>query len=320
MFSSLPIKTTPKIVDLIQKISFILCNLSRINFRVHSNIHLRKANSIKTIKSSLSIEGNSLSLEQVSDVLNGVKVMAPHKDIVEVKNAIATYEKFDQWDPFSPDDLLKAHQSMMASLVNNVGNFRNVDVGILKGKSVVHVAPLHQNISGLVENLFAYLRESDDNLLIKSCVFHYEFEFIHPFEDGNGRMGRLWQQLILAEQHPIFRVVSIEELLEQRQTEYYESLRSSDLAGSSEIFVEFMLQMMLLALENLKRQNLKMTHSEDRLGYAREFVDNFKRKEYMEILPDISMATASRDLQHGLKEGILESFGSKNQTIYRFRK
>ncbi|GHU16411.1 hypothetical protein FACS189472_01380 [Alphaproteobacteria bacterium] len=211
---------------------------------------------------------------------------------------------------------------MMNDLTEDAGNFRNRGVGIFKGKEIVHVAPPHQNVSGLVANLFSYLRESEDSLLIKSCVFHYEFEFIHPFSDGNGRIGRLWQQLTLSKLHSIFKIVCIEELLEKYQAEYYEALQKSDSSGNSEFFIEFILSIILQALENLKLQigtNIP-NNSIDRLYYAKNFIDNFKRADYMKLLPGLSTATASRDLINGVKNGILESTNSKNKTLYKFKK
>ena len=162
---------------------------------------------------------------------------------------------------------------------------------------------------------------SEDSLLIKSCVFHYEFEFIHPFSDGNGRIGRLWQQLILAKWHPAFKFLCVEELLEKYQSEYYDALHKSDLAGSSESFIEFMLGIIFDSLKNL-RSVIKINSAdnfESRLSYARNFLNHFKRADYMQLIQEISTATASRDLINGVKNGILEKENSGNQTKYFFR-
>ncbi|MDR1034557.1 MAG: Fic family protein [Holosporales bacterium] len=313
---------TATIVDLVQKICMVLGRLDHCNFKVHSDIHLRKTTGIRSVKSSLAIEGHSLMIEQVSDILNGQPVIAPKNDIIAVKNAIAVYEIFDQIDAFNIEDILKIHGIMMKDLLSEAGNFRRGGVGLFKGDEVVHVAPPHQNVSGLIADLFAYLKNVPDSLLIKSCVFHYEFEFIHPFLDGNGRMGRLWQQLILSKQHPVFRLICLEELLEKYQSEYYDALQSSDHDGSSEKFIEFMLNIVMQALEILEPQIQPTTVDkfEDRLAYAKNFLDNFKRKDYINLLKTISSATASRDLIQGVKHGILESENNKNQTIYRFKK
>jgi Fic family protein len=300
----------------------ILGRLDHRNFKVHSDIHLRKTTGIRSVKSSLAIEGHSLMIEQVSDILNGQPVVAPKNDIIAVKNAITVYEMFDQIDAFNMEDLLKIHCIMMKNLLPDAGNFRRSGVGLLKGIEVVHVAPPYQNVSGLMADLFTYLKDATDSLLIKSCVFHYEFEFIHPFLDGNGRLGRLWQQLILAKQHPVFRLVCLEELLEKHQSEYYDALQSSDHDGSSEKFIEFMLSIVMQALEILESQIQPMTvdNFEARLVYAKNFLDNFKRKDYINLIKNISSATASRDLTQGVKRGILEAQNDKNQTIYKFKK
>jgi Fic family protein len=261
-------------------------------------------------------------IEQVSGILNGQVVVAPKNDIVAVKNAMTAYEMFDLIDAFNIDDLLKIHGIMMKDLLSDAGNFRQSGVGLFEGKEVIHVAPPHKNVSGLMADLFTYLDEPNDGLLIKSCVFHYEFEFIHPFLDGNGRMGRLWQQLILAKQHPVFKLVCIEELLEKYQREYYEALQKSDHAGSSEKFIEFMLSVILQSLEILEKQIQSTGEGkfEDRLTYAKNFLDHFKRKDYLSLFKKISPATASRDLIGGVKQGILETENDKNQTVYKFRK
>ena len=317
MFKKPPLEITSCILNTVQDISLLLGKYTD-DFQIHSNIKLRKTNNIRTIKSTVSIEGNSMSLEQVTDILNGERVIAPEKEIREVKNAISVYEKFNEFDAFCVDDLLKAHGIMMKGLTKEAGDFRSTGVCIMKGGQCIHVAPPATEVSGLIANMFSYLKESDDSLLIKSCVFHYEFEFIHPFCDGNGRMGRLWQQLILAKLHPIFKLVCIEELLERFQPEYYAALRRSDEKGSSEDFVEFMLGIIKEAIKQLKLKPSIENNFESRLNYARDLLTVFKRADYMKIFPGISTATASRDLASGVKKGILEKSQSNNQTMYMF--
>jgi Fic family protein len=282
---------------------------------------LRKTLNIRTVRASLAIEGNSLSSEQVTDILNGVVVAAPQKDITEVKNAVSVYEKFDDFDPFRLDDLLSAHRIMMYSLIRDAGDFRNANAGIYKGKEMIHTGVPHGNVSGLMADLFSYLREFEESLLIKSCVFHYELEFIHPFSDGNGRMGRLWQQLILSHYHPLFKTVCVEELLEQHRKEYYEALHVSDERGSSEHFAEFMLEVILKTLENQPIQTGDGNRFAERMNYGRRILKHsFGRKEYMALFPNISTATAGRDLERGVEEGVLKRNGRKNQTVYEFNK
>lgn len=318
MFTEPRLTLTSRILNEIQEISLLLGKYYD-KFQIHSNIKLRKANHIQTIKSTVSIEGNSMSLDQVTDILNGERIVAPEREIKEVKNAIAVYERFNEFDSFNVDDLLRAHGIMMEGLTEDAGKFRRRGVCVMKGSICIHIAPLATEVSKLMDNLFVYLRESEDSFLVKSCVFHYELEFIHPFCDGNGRMGRLWQQLILARWHPIFKLVCIEELLEKFQGEYYNALRSSDIKGSSEDFVEFMLR---IIKEAIKRLNVEpvIDNYESRLNYAKGLIDNFKRSDYIRLFTKISTATASRDLSTGVKLGILEKFSAKNQTKYRFVK
>ena len=307
-------------MDLIQSIFFELGKIEHHNYKARNNIKLRKSNRIKTIKSSVAIEGNTLSLEQVTDILNGHKVIAPQKDLIEVKNAISTYENFDTFDALQIQDLLKAHKLLMIHLTDNPGEFRNNQIGVFKGGEPVHIAPPPLKVPELMTNLFEYLQKSDDSFLIKSCVFHYELEFIHPFCDGNGRMGRLWQQVLLTRVHPIFKLVCIEELLEKFQNKYYEALHNSDINGNSSSFIEFMLSIILNALQQLNTTIKPNTNNTfiDRLLYAQNFLNDFKRKDYMKLFPEISTATASRDLINGVKNGILEKENTNNKTTYRF--
>ena len=317
MFKRPPFEITARILNSVQDISLLL-GKHLDNFQIHSNIRLRKSNNIRTIKSTVAIEGNSISLEQVTDILNGERIVAPEREIREVKNAISVYEKFNEFDAFRLDDLLNAHDIMMKGLTEESGKFRSTGVCIMKGNECMHLAPPPIEVSGLISNLFSYLTESEDSLLIKSCVFHYELEFIHPFCDGNGRMGRLWQQLILAKLHPIFKLVCIEELLEKFQSEYYAALQRSDQKGSSEDFVEFMLGIIREALKRLNIKPSDKSNYKARLNYARNMLTDFKRSDYMEIFQEISTATASRDLANGVKSGILKKSLTNNQTMYTF--
>ena len=312
-------------MDLTQSIFFELGKIEPKNYKVKNDIKLRKSNRIKTIKSSVSIEGNSLSIEQVTDVLNGKKVIAPSKDLIEVKNAILTYEQFDTLNALKIEDLLNAHKLLMNQLTDIPGEFRNSQIAVFKDNEPIHIAPPPLKVPELMANLFEYLRKSDDSFLIKSCVFHYELEFIHPFCDGNGRMGRLWQQVLLVRVHPIFKLVCIEELLEQSQKDYYDALHNSDINGRSTFFIEFMLKIILNALQQLNTKLKCCINNtfEDRLSYAKSLLTNlklekFKRQDYMRLFPNISTATASRDLINGVKNGILEKSNTGNQTTYRF--
>jgi len=203
---------------------------------------LRRENRIRTIHASLAIENNTLSLEQVTAIIDGKPVIAPPRDIQEVRGAVAVYEKLDTWMPHSMKDLLAAHALLMHDLVSNPGKFRTGGVGIFQGKKVVHMAPPADLVHGHLEKLLQWLENTDEHPLITSCVFHYEFEFIHPFDDGNGRMGRLWQTLILSKWKPVLAYMPVETIVRNRQNDYYASLGQADAQGEATVFIEFMLQ------------------------------------------------------------------------------
>ncbi|MBR1801149.1 MAG: Fic family protein [Bacteroidaceae bacterium] len=212
-----------------------------IRLEQEDGLRLRKANRIKTIHSSLAIEGNTLSEDEVRDIIDGKNVVAPIRQILEVKNAIKTYELYPTLDAFKEKDLLKAHGVMMQALVDDAGHYRRGGVGVFGEKGLVHLAPPADRVPMLMSDLFAWLKQSKDHLLIRSCVFHYEFEFIHPFIDGNGRTGRLWQSLILGKLHPLFEHLPVENMVYSNQQQYYDAITASTNAGQSGPFIDFML-------------------------------------------------------------------------------
>lgn len=242
-----PFKITSEIVNLIAEIS---AQIERYAIRLEQRdgLRLRKANRIRTIHSSLAIEGNMLNEGQVHDIINGKNVVAPVKDIQEVKNAIRTYEMFPTLDPFNEKDLLKAHGVMMEALIDDAGNYRRKGVGVFSEKGMVHMAPPAERVPILMSDLFEWLKTTNDHLLIRSCVFHYEFEFIHPFSDGNGRNGRLWQSLILGRLHPLFTHLPVENMVYSNQQEYYDAIAASSAAAESSPFIIFMLGEILKTL------------------------------------------------------------------------
>lgn len=242
-----PFSITSQILNLVADISAGIERYA-IAFEQDTTLRLRKANRIKTIHSSLAIEGNGLSETQVSDIIDGKHVLAPLREIREVKNAIATYDLFPTLNPFSKQDLLRAHHTMMQALVDSPGRWRTGGVGVFGEKGCVHIAPPAERVPQLMDDLFHWLRNSDDHLLIRSCVFHYEFEFIHPFTDGNGRTGRLWQSLILSKLHPLFAHLPVENMVHSNQQAYYDAISSSTAAGESTPFIEFMLGEILAVL------------------------------------------------------------------------
>lgn len=243
-----PFIISKKAISTIAEISALIERYA-IRMEQQDALRLRKANKIKTIQSSLAIEGNILTENQVTDILNGKKVVAPLREIQEVKNAIATYDLAPNLNPFSVKDLLKAHGVMMSALVEEPGKFRHGGVGVFAGTQIVHMAPPAERVSALIADLFDWLKKAEDHLLIRSCVFHYEFEFIHPFADGNGRMGRLWQSLILARLHPVFQYLPVESMVHDKQQEYYETINASTANTNSGIFIDFMLNEILQSLK-----------------------------------------------------------------------
>ena len=253
-----PFEITSKIIELISKISEKLGEIISIqNNPLH--IQLRKENRIKTIHSSLAIENNSLTLEQITAIINGKRVLGNPNEIKEVKNSIQAYDLLLSLNPYDENDLLKAHKLMMQDLVSNSGKYRVDGVGIFDGEKVVHVAPKAKRVPELMANLFEWLKTSDIHPLIKSCVFHYEFEFIHPFQDGNGRLGRLWQTVILKEWKEIFAWLPVETLIKENQKEYYNVLGVSDSVANSTKFIEFMLSTILNTIEEIIQTEKKVT-------------------------------------------------------------
>jgi Fic family protein len=244
-------KLTPKITSLVIKIAQDLERINIIREQVLAP-HLRRENRIKTIRSSLYIEANSLSLEQVADVIDGKKVVGPLHDIQEVKNALEAYNKLLECNPYDLEDLLRQHGLMTKDTVKESGVFRRGGVGVFSGSIPIHVAPPADQVPMLVKQLLEWAKITDLPQLIKSCIFHYEFEFIHPFSDGNGRMGRMWQTLLLYQENPIFGWLPVETIIAARQSEYYESITNSTKANDSAIFAEFMLEALAEAVSEFK--------------------------------------------------------------------
>ena len=245
-----PFKITASIISLIADISEIIGRYS-IGQELAKNLRLRRANRIRTIQGSLAIEGNTLSEEQITAILEGKRIIAPPREIQEVRNAIKVYDQFSNWSPYSEKDLLDAHLILMTGLLDKPGSFRIGGVGVMVGKSLVHTAPPAGRVPYLMKDLLHWLKTTDHHPLIAGAVFHYEFEFIHPFEDGNGRMGRLWQTLILSKWNSVFANIPVESLVYEHQAEYYAALNQSTNNAESSPFIEFMLRMILDALKDV---------------------------------------------------------------------
>ena len=236
-----PYTITDEILNLVSDITEILTKLT-IDDKMNYNPRLRRDNRVKTIHASLAIEDNSLSIEQVTDIIAGKRVLGPQNEICEVKNAFEAYEHLLELNPYLIKDMLKAHKMLMHDLTKEAGTFRQGGVGVFAGDRLVHMAPPAERVPQLIKELIDWLKKDKAHPLIKSCVFHYEFEFIHPFADGNGRMGRMWHTLILYKWKPIFGWLPIETIIRERQEEYYNALGKADSKADSGVFIEFLLQ------------------------------------------------------------------------------
>jgi len=312
-----PYEITPKILKLLTSISEKIGEVNA-TFLNKPSPQLRKQNKIRTIHSSLKIEGNTLTEEQITALIENKRVIGPQKDVKEVINAIEIYENLEKYNPLSEKSFLKAHQNLMNNLIENAGKYRKKGVGIVKGTIVEHLAPPYENVPFQMKDLFEYLSDSEELELIKCCVFHYEMEFIHPFLDGNGRMGRLWQTLILMRKYPVFEFLPFETLISKDQEKYYNALSECDNVGKSTKFIEYMLSVIDLSINELLTFNNRTLNQKDRLEYF-IFLNKieFSRKDYMDIFKDISSATASRDLKKGIELELFKRIGERNKTIYK---
>ena len=314
-----PYVITSNILKLVSSISEKIGEVNA-NYLSKQSPQLRKQNRIKTIYSSLQIEGNTLTEGQITALIENKRVIGPEKDVLEVINAIKVYEKLKDYKFSSDKSFLKAHLQLMNGLIESAGKYRKQGVGIVKGTKVKHIAPPYENVPHLMKDLFNYLKDSEELTLLKSCVFHYEMEFIHPFLDGNGRMGRLWQTLILMSEYPVFEFLPFETIISETQDEYYKSLSLSDLSGESTLFIEYILGAIDKSLQSLLNYNNRVLKDRDRLEYfLRLEIKEFNRKDYMNVFKDLSSATASRDLKKGVDLNMFDSFGNMNKTKYRIK-
>lgn len=283
-----------EIAELIGKVS--------VGSKLSANPTLRRANRIRTIYSSLAIEQNTLDLDQVTAVLSGKRVIAPPKDIEEVRNAYEIYECMESLNPYSVDDLLKSHGVMVRGLVKEAGEFRSKSVGVVDSQgNVIHLGTLPRYVPDLVTELMDWVKNSDFHMLIKSCVFHYELELIHPFADGNGRIGRLWHTLLLSKWNPIFAWLPIESIIHDNQQTYYDAINLSNSRGESTVFIEFMLSVIKQALlEAEELQIVSAVRKQDvRLNQIYAFLeehDYIMNRNVQELL-GVSSATATRILK-----------------------
>lgn len=315
-----PFEITNEIVDSVAQIAELVGHLTVTN-QLTSNPTLRRSNRIRTIHGSLAIEQNTLSLEQVTAVLNGKHVLAPPKDIAEVKNAYEIYDRLEDLDPYSVDDLLTAHGIMMRGLVEESGMFRTRPVGVVDNEGhVLHFGTLPQYVPDLVMELLDWVKNSPVHMLVRSCVFHYELELIHPFADGNGRIGRLWHTLLLSKWNSAFAWLPVESIIHDRQQEYYNAINASNNEGESTIFIEFMLSAIKMALTEAIQADAGET-DKDALRW-KDIKEYLKTHDYImnadvrELL-GVSSATANRILSKLVDQGKLQRYRVRPYWAYK---
>ena len=318
-----PFEITNQIIDYVAEIAELIGRLNAAHL-LSTNPTLRRANRIRTIHGSLAIEQNTLSLEQVTAVLNGKQVLASPKDIAEVKNAYEIYEWLEELNPYSVDDLLTAHGIMTRGLMEESGVFRTRPVGVVDSEGhVLHFGTLPQYVPDLVMELLDWVKTSEVHMLIRSCVFHYEFELIHPFADGNGRVGRLWHTLLLSKWNPAFAWLPVESIIHDRQQEYYDAINASNDAGESTVFIEFMLSAIKAALMDAINMSNEMSDGKvDKITLRWN-----KIQEYLKIhdyimnadvreLCGVSVATANRILAGFVADGKLVKYREGGHWAY----
>ncbi len=268
-----PFSITPKVLDLVSDISAEIAKLEMLEPKIITPT-LRKNYKIQTIAGTLEIEGNTLGIEKVTAILEGKRVLGSMREIAEVQGAIKIYDNLEGFDYKKLDDLLLAHKMLMGEIIKDAGTFRTKDVGVGGSKGVVHIAPPSSQVQGLMHQLFKWLKDTDIHPLIQSCVFHYEFEFIHPFSDGNGRIGRFWQMLILHHYKPVFSSIPVESVIRSYQERYYKALEDSGAAGESTPFVEFMLEVILKTIKESIKSDQVSDYVSDQVKRLLEVMGN----------------------------------------------
>jgi Fic family protein len=312
-----PFTITLKILDLVSRISENVAKLEMIEAKSIS-YKLRKENKIKTITGTLEIEGNKLGIEKVTAILEGKRVLGSAYEIAEVQGAIKAYDAIDSFEYTNIGDLLKAHKILMGDILTNAGTFRTKNVGVGGSKGVVHIAPPSHKVSNLMNDLFEWLKKSDIHPLIKSSVFHYEFEFIHPFIDGNGRIGRLWQSLILYNWKKVFIIIPVESVVRENQEKYYKALKDSGNLGESTPFIEFMLESILTTCNKVLHQSqnvLLNDHKNVLLKRLDQIVELIKKDKNITIKQlaaqfGVSSKTIQRDIAKLKSQGKIKRVGS----------
>jgi len=316
-----PFQITPRVLALCTDIARLIGRCEGLS-DARPQPQLRRQNRIRTVQGSVAIEGNTLSLAQVTAILDGEKVLGPTREVLEAHNAIAAYQRAPRWRGTSVRDLLTAHRMMMAGLIPDAGHWRSRDIGVIRSSKVGHVAPRAGRVPQLMRALLSFIaRDRAAPRIVKACIFYYELEFIHPFSDGNGRLGRLWQHVILLGESPAFAYVPTESIIKRRQRDYYAALAACDQAGDSTVFVEFVLEALLEALTEFAAELRPATpDADERLVLAGRHFDGelFSRKDYLALHRGIGTATASRDLRRGVDSGVLRITGERALARYRF--
>ncbi|WP_028573437.1 Fic family protein [Desulfonatronum lacustre] len=315
-----PFTITPEILNRVAAISEAVGRLTVLTDQARA-LRLRRINRVRTIHGSLAIEGNTLSEAQISAILEGKRVIAPPREVQEVKNALAAYEHFDTWKPRVEKDLLEAHRILMSGLIDEAGSYRRGGVGVMSGQEVIHMAPPAARVPRLMADLFAWLSTTEAHPLISSSVFHYEFEFIHPFADGNGRMGRLWQSLILTRWNPLFADIPVESLIFEHQEEYYHVLRESTRQTDSAPFIAFMLRMILEALTTFAPQVTPQVTPQ--VGDLLAVIQGEMGREALQLALGLSDRKSFREryLKPALADGLIEMTipGKPNSRLQKYR-
>ncbi len=309
--------------DLLKLTSLVSEKLGEANarFPIMPPPQLRKVARIDTIHTTLGLDGNPLAREKIAALTNNYPVRGPQKRIHEVTNTIKVYELLKELNPWLQDSFLSTHCMMLSGISEDPGQFRTIDTGIFRGSEIIRLAPPPKEVPKLMNELFEYIINGEDPLLIKSCLFHCNVESIQPFLDGSGRMGRLWQTLLLINKHPLFEFLPCEKRLSKNSKEYFRALSASDRVSNATEFILFMLHMILETvtefLDNCQRTE---TESDRLLSFHQMGMISFTRKDYLGIFKSISTATASRDLEKGVNGGLFEKYGTKNRTTYSCRK
>lgn len=307
-----PFTLTNSILKLVANISENIGRLS-IKKEQKQSIHLRKINQIRTIQGTLAIEGNKLSKEQITAIISGKRVIAPIKEVTEAHNALSAYDKLSNWKISSSNDLLSAHKILMMGLIDQAGMYRTEGVGVMSGDKVVHMAPQANRVPLLMEELLNWLKITDSHPLIASCVFHYELEFIHPFSDGNGRIGRLWQTLILSQWQSVFINIPVESLIHQHQDKYYQAIQKSTANTNCSPFIEFMLNMILEAMNDgvndAVNEGVKLDKKDYQIIKLILKTPNITKDQLVKIT-GLSKSTIERRIRNLKTQKLLERIGS----------